>query len=188
MWYLWSFLLHEVYHPKVMGEEPVWDNPLFFIIFFPLCPGFSLQAIILLCTTLELLETLASAAAALREESLLATSHLLTPAGPSRNHRMIKTGRDFWRWSRPTPYWSRDTWRLAQDRVQALSPWSGLPHGICSPRYCLLPSNCSSRALHRVRPGDQHPVHHENLGFCPGFSLPVIAQQLWNALLTDVYI
>lgn len=107
---------------------------------------------------------------------------------PSRNHRLVKTGRDFWRWSRPTPYWSRDTWRLAQDRVQALSPWSGLPHGICSPRYCLLPSNCSSRALHRVRPGDQHPVHHENLGFCPGFSLPVIAQQLWNALLTDVYI
>lgn len=65
-----------MYHPKVTGEEPVWDNPLFFIIFFPLCPGFSLQAIILLCTTLELLETLASAAAALREESLFASSHL----------------------------------------------------------------------------------------------------------------
>lgn len=72
----------------------------------------------------------------------------------------------------------------------ALSPSAGLPHGICCPkRAACIPAGAA--ATHGLctkrRPGNRHPALCENAGCCPSFSLPVIAQQLWNALLTDVY-
>lgn len=68
-----------------------------------------------------------------------------------------------------------------------LSTSTGLPCGMCFPRSCLTPSrsSCNPQAVHQAE--TRHPALHDNVGCCLNFSLPVIAQQLGNALLTDVY-
>lgn len=129
----------------------------FFAIFFSLSPGFLFQAKFLLSTTLQLLEDIGC-------------------CGPMRG---TSRGRS-----------CRKQSHLLVPGTAGLSPSAGLPHGICCPkRAACIPAGAA--ATHGLctkrRPGNRHPALCENAGCCPSFSLPLIAQQLWNAFLTDVY-